>query len=135
MLMPSSVSAINVSLLPGAGKLADLIADTDDGIYMEINRSWSIDDRRYNFQFGTEIGWEIRGGKKTRMQEPELRRDDHRILEFLRFDLRPRALDAVGRAHLRQRAAHAGHGDRPRRIPGALSQSAGRSRLCGELTH
>jgi TldD protein len=57
----------NVSLLPGAGKLADLIADTDDGIYMEINRSWSIDDRRYNFQFGTEIGWEIRGGKKTRM--------------------------------------------------------------------
>jgi TldD protein len=47
--------------------LADLIADTDDGIYMETNRSWSIDDRRYNFQFGTEIGWEIRGGKKTRM--------------------------------------------------------------------
>jgi TldD protein len=57
----------NVSLLPGAGKLDDLIADTDDGIYMETNRSWSIDDRRYNFQFGTEIGWEIRGGKKTRM--------------------------------------------------------------------
>ncbi len=57
----------NVSLLPGSGKLEDLIADTDDGIYMETNRSWSIDDRRYNFQFGTEIGWEIRGGKKTRM--------------------------------------------------------------------
>jgi TldD protein len=57
----------NVSLLPGAGTLADLIADTDDGIYMETNRSWSIDDRRCNFQFGTEIGWEIRGGKKTRM--------------------------------------------------------------------
>lgn len=57
----------NVSLLPGDWKLADLIADTDDGIYMETNRSWSIDDRRYNFQFGTEIGWEIRGGKKTRM--------------------------------------------------------------------
>ncbi len=57
----------NVSLLPRSAKLADLIADTDDGIYMETNRSWSIDDRRYNFQFGTEIGWEIRGGKKTRM--------------------------------------------------------------------
>ncbi len=57
----------NVSLLPGTWKLEDLIADTDDGIYMETNRSWSIDDRRYNFQFGTEIGWEIRGGKKTRM--------------------------------------------------------------------
>jgi TldD protein len=57
----------NVSILPGAWKPEDLIADTDDGIYMETNRSWSIDDRRYNFQFGTEIGWEIRGGKKTRM--------------------------------------------------------------------
>ncbi|MGC9994997.1 MAG: TldD/PmbA family protein [Terriglobia bacterium] len=57
----------NVSLLPGAWKLDDLFADTDDGIYMETNRSWSIDDRRYNFQFGTEIGWEIRAGKKTRM--------------------------------------------------------------------
>ncbi len=57
----------NVSILPGSGKLDDLIASTDDGIYMETNRSWSIDDRRYNFQFGTEIGWEIKGGKKTRM--------------------------------------------------------------------
>ena len=57
----------NVSMRPGTWKPEDLIADTDDGIYLETNRSWSIDDRRYNFQFGTEIGWEIRGGKKTRM--------------------------------------------------------------------
>jgi TldD protein len=57
----------NVSLLAGQGTLAELIASTDDGIYMETNRSWSIDDRRYNFQFGTEIGWEIKGGKITRM--------------------------------------------------------------------
>jgi TldD protein len=57
----------NVSLLPGTWSFDDLIADTDDGIYMETNRSWSIDDRRYNFQFGTEIGWEIKGGKRTRM--------------------------------------------------------------------
>jgi len=57
----------NVSILPGTWKLADLIAATDDGILMETNRSWSIDDRRYNFQFGTEIGWEIQGGRKTRM--------------------------------------------------------------------
>ena len=54
----------NVSLMPGdAGTLEDLIADTDDGIYMDTNRSWSIDDRRLNFQFGTQIGWEIKGGK------------------------------------------------------------------------
>ena len=57
----------NVSLLPGTWALDDLIADTDDAILMETNRSWSIDDRRYHFQFSTEIGWEIRGGKKTRM--------------------------------------------------------------------
>ncbi|MSO20718.1 MAG: TldD/PmbA family protein [Acidobacteria bacterium] len=57
----------NISLLPGTWKLDDLIADTDDGIYMETNRSWSIDDRRYNFQFGCELGWEIKGGKKVRM--------------------------------------------------------------------
>ncbi len=57
----------NVSLLAGTWKLDDLIADTDDGIYFETNRSWSIDDKRYNFQFGTEIGWEIKGGKLGRM--------------------------------------------------------------------
>jgi TldD protein len=39
----------------------------DDGIYMQTNRSWSIDDKRYNFQFGCEIGWEIKNGKLGRM--------------------------------------------------------------------
>jgi len=57
----------NISLNPGTWKYDDLIADTDDAILMETNRSWSIDDRRYHFQFSTEIGWEIKGGKKTRM--------------------------------------------------------------------
>jgi TldD protein len=53
----------NVSVMPGSWRLADLIADTDDGILMDTNRSWSIDDRRLNFQFGTEIAWEIKGGQ------------------------------------------------------------------------
>lgn len=57
----------NVSLLPGTWNLDDLIADTDDGIYLDTNRSWSIDDKRLNFQFGTELAWEIKNGKKTRM--------------------------------------------------------------------
>jgi TldD protein len=57
----------NISLRPGTWKYEDLIADTDDAILMETNRSWSIDDRRYHFQFSTEIGWEIKGGKKGRM--------------------------------------------------------------------
>lgn len=53
----------NVSLEPGEWTLEDLIADTEEGIYMETNRSWSIDDRRLNFQFGTEIAYEIKKGK------------------------------------------------------------------------
>jgi TldD protein len=57
----------NISINPGTWKYDDLVADTDDAILMETNRSWSIDDRRYHFQFSTEIGWEIKGGKKTRM--------------------------------------------------------------------
>jgi TldD protein len=57
----------NISLLPGCGSPADLIASTDEGIWMETNRSWSIDDRRYQFQFSTEIAWEIKNGKKTRL--------------------------------------------------------------------
>ncbi|MFN3325553.1 MAG: TldD/PmbA family protein [Bryobacteraceae bacterium] len=57
----------NVSLLPGDQSLDELLAGIDHGIYMETNRSWSIDDRRYNFQFGCEIAWEIRNGKRVRM--------------------------------------------------------------------
>ncbi len=61
------VRMTNINLLPGKGHLADLIADTEYGIYFETNKSWSIDDRRVNFQFGTEIAWEIKNGKKVRM--------------------------------------------------------------------
>jgi len=57
----------NVSLLPGTWRSDELVADTDDGIWMETNRSWSIDDHRYHFQFSTEIAWEIKGGKRGRM--------------------------------------------------------------------
>jgi TldD protein len=53
----------NVNLDPGVWTLEELIADTDDGIYMETNRSWSIDDKRLNFQFGTELAREIKKGK------------------------------------------------------------------------
>ncbi len=55
----------NVSLEPGPHSLDEVFGE--DGIYMETNRSWSIDDKRYNFQFGCEIGWEIRNGRRGRM--------------------------------------------------------------------
>jgi TldD protein len=61
------IRMVNISLEPSTWKLDDLISDTEDGIYMDSNRSWSIDDRRYNFQFGTEIGYEIKHGKKGRL--------------------------------------------------------------------
>lgn len=57
----------NINLLPGPWSFEDLIADTERGIYLDTNRSWSIDDKRLNFQFGTEIAWEIVGGKLGRM--------------------------------------------------------------------
>ena len=54
----------NINLLPREGmSLADIVADTDDGLYLASNRSWSIDDRRLNFQFATEVAYEIKGGK------------------------------------------------------------------------
>jgi TldD protein len=61
------VRMTNVGLLPGPHTLDEMIAATDDGIYMDFNRSWSIDDKRLNFQFGCEIGWEIKNGKLGRM--------------------------------------------------------------------
>jgi TldD protein len=57
----------NVNLVAGDWKLDDLIADTDDGLFLDTNRSWSIDDKRLNFQFATEAAWEIKGGKKGRL--------------------------------------------------------------------
>jgi TldD protein len=57
----------NVSLEAGSWEFENMIADTDDGIYIDTNRSWSIDDMRLNFQFGTEVGYEIRNGKRGRL--------------------------------------------------------------------
>jgi TldD protein len=58
----------NINLLPQPGmSLDDIVADTDDGLYLASNRSWSIDDRRLNFQFATEVAYEIKGGKKGRL--------------------------------------------------------------------
>ena len=59
----------NISILPSEKPLSfeQLISSTDHGILFQTNRSWSIDDKRYNFQFGTEIGWEIKNGKRARM--------------------------------------------------------------------
>jgi TldD protein len=61
------IRMVNVSLEPRAGTLDALLGDTEDGVYMECDKSWSIDDLRLNFQFTCEIAWEIEHGKKTRI--------------------------------------------------------------------
>ncbi len=57
----------NINLEPGEGTLEEIIGDTADGIYMDTNQSWSIDDKRVNFQFGCEAAWRIKDGKLTEM--------------------------------------------------------------------
>jgi TldD protein len=57
----------NVHLEPGQGTLDELVADTSHGLLLSVNRSWSIDDRRVNFQFGVEAAWEIKDGRLGRL--------------------------------------------------------------------
>jgi TldD protein len=57
----------NINLEPREGTRAEIIGDTKDGIFMTTNQSWSIDDKRVNFQFGCEIAWRIKDGKLTEM--------------------------------------------------------------------
>ena len=57
----------NINLEPGEWEYEDLIKDTKDGLLIDSNKSWSIDDKRLNFQFGTELAWRIKDGKLAGM--------------------------------------------------------------------
>ncbi len=58
----------NINIDPGAdGTLDDIVAATDDGIIVDTPVSWSIGSNREHFHFGTEIAWEVKGGKRTRV--------------------------------------------------------------------
>ena len=59
----------NVSLSPGSRDttLENMIAGIDDGVLIDGRGSYSIDQQRYNFQFGGDAFWEIKGGKKRGM--------------------------------------------------------------------
>lgn len=62
------------NLEPGNGNFSEMIADIEHGIYMESNRSWSIDDRRHKFQFGCEYAKLIENGKLTKtLRNPNYR--------------------------------------------------------------
>jgi TldD protein len=53
----------NVDLEPGELDFDELLEEVEDGVFLETNRSWSIDDKRLNFQFGTEVGYRIVRGE------------------------------------------------------------------------
>jgi TldD protein len=61
------VRIANIGLEPGLAHLDDLIADVRRGIYIEGHDSFSIDQRRYNFQFGGDAFWLIENGQRRHM--------------------------------------------------------------------
>ncbi len=61
------VRIANIGLEPGSATVDQLIADVKHGIYIEGHGSYSIDQRRYNFQFGGDAFWLIENGRRTRM--------------------------------------------------------------------
>ena len=127
------VRMTNVGLLPGPASLDQMIEATDDGIYMDTNRSWSIDDKRLNFQFGCEIGWEIKGGKRGGSEEPDLQRRSAALLGRPRHARQPRPVDVLGDAELQQGPADA---DRAQRAPvGALPGPGGSGSGCAGERH
>lgn len=59
------VRMTNINLLPGDMELDQLFAGIEHGFYLCTNKSWSIDDKRLNFQFACEIAHEIKDGRLT----------------------------------------------------------------------
>ena len=86
-------------VIVNTGSLEELISEVDDGIYFDTNRSWSIDDKRLNFQFATEVAYEVKGGVAWITEITEVRSVDVVTLPYPGFatDLQPQfiALNAI----------------------------------------
>ena len=64
----------NINLEPGSSSLEELIGSVENGVLMNTNRSWSIDDYRNKFQFGCEYAKRIENGKLTKtLKNPNYR--------------------------------------------------------------
>ena len=61
------VRITNIVLAPGEGTLESIIAETKEGVLMAGIRSWSIDDHRLNFQFGPQVAYRIKNGKRGKL--------------------------------------------------------------------
>ena len=118
------VRMTNLHLEPGdGGSLDELVDGVKDGILFATNRSWSIDDKRLNFQFGTQVAWEIKDGRRGQL-----------LRDATYTGVTPRfwgALDAVGSADEWRlygltncgkgqpgQSAHVSHGAAPARFRG-----------------
>ena len=127
------VRMTNLHLEPGEGSLEELIADVDDGIYLETNRSWSIDDKRLNFQFGTQIAWEIKNGKLGRMlRDATYTGVTPGLLGLARRGRRARGVGAARADELRQGPAGPARARLARRLARALPQRPGRRQVVSE---
>jgi TldD protein len=115
------VRMTNVGLEPGPHTLEEIIASTDDGVFMENNRSWSIDDKRLNFQFGCEIGYEVRNGKLGRMlRNPTYTGIGPRFwnsMDMLSSEIVPWGTPNCGKGQPSQ-VGHTGHPAAPARFQG-----------------
>ena len=121
----------NVSLEPGdAGTLDDLIADTDSGLLIDTNRSWSIDDRRLHFQFEGEAGWEIVNGELGRLlRNPSYAGVTPRFWAACDAVCSAVRVAAARAARLRQGRARPDDARVPRLRAGALPRRRGRRSL------
>lgn len=64
----------NLNVEPGNTRVEDMLAGVENGVYMETNSSWSIDDSRNKFQFGCELGRVIKNGElKGLVRNPNYR--------------------------------------------------------------
>jgi TldD protein len=120
----------NISLEPGDWTLEELIAATDDGLFLDTPKSWSLDDKRLNFHFGAEVAYEIKNGKLGRL-----------LRDASYTDMTPRfwnSCDAVCKADAWQlwglpscakgepmQIAHVAHGAAPARFHGVQVRGQG----------
>ncbi len=101
--------------------LEDLIGGVEDGILIDGDGSFSIDQQRYNFQFGGDAFWEIKKGQEGRNGlARRLPGAHHGFLAGLRRDRGAGLLAAIRRTERRQGRAGADQQREPRLQPGAL---------------
>ena len=121
------VRMTNLHLEPGEGTLEELIAGVERGIFLETNKSWSIDDKRLNFQFGTQVAWEIVDGKLGRMfRDATYTGITPQFWGSMDAVGRPRRVAAARADELRQGTARAGGARLARHVAGPLPRRAGR---------